>query len=100
MVDLVDKYCAWRTWVAFTSSSIKLNFISFDMYTLIHFQRGLMRQAMELSHVFSWGKLWGKLLGTQQTRELFTMSCFITLPMNSEIRRLYVSAPAKVPGPM
>ena len=96
MVDLlVNKYCAWRKRVAFASSSIKLNFISFDMYSVIHFKRGLMRQAMELSYVFSWSQFWGKLLGTQQTRELFTMSCFITLPMNSESRPLYGSAPAR-----
>ena len=63
MVDLlVNKYCAWRKRVAFASSSIKLNFISFDMYSVIHFKRGLMRQAMELScflGVNSGANFWG-----------------------------------------
>ena len=59
-----------------------------------------MRQAMKLSYVSLCYKLWGTLLGTKQTRELFTMSRFITNPMNSESRPLCGSAPAKVSGPM
>ena len=72
MVDLLArKYCECGTQVAVASSWITLIFIFSDMYPVIDIQRGFMRQAMELSYVFSCGKLGQTFGDTTNARAVY-----------------------------